>query len=100
MVQRLARLLIVLLAVATLALIGVWVMTNTEFGRARARNYLLGLLSLETGDLALAIAELETAARMLPDNAQFQFALGNAYARAGRAEDAARARAAFMRLKN
>ena len=48
MIQRLARLLIVLLAVATLALIGVWVMTNTDFGRARARSYLLGLLSGST----------------------------------------------------
>jgi tetratricopeptide (TPR) repeat protein len=61
-------------------------------------HYLLGLLYFDTGDLAHAIPELETAARMLPDEAQFQFALGNAYARAGRAEEAARARAAFTRL--
>ena len=61
-------------------------------------HYLLGLLYFDTGDLAHAIPQLETAARMLPDEAQFQFALGNAYARAGRAEDAARARAAFTRL--
>jgi tetratricopeptide (TPR) repeat protein len=61
-------------------------------------HYLLGLLYFDTGDIAQAIPELETAARMLPDEAQFQFALGNAYARAGRAEEAARARAAFTRL--
>jgi tetratricopeptide (TPR) repeat protein len=61
-------------------------------------HYLLGLLYFDTGDLAHAIPELEIAARMLPDEPQFHFALGNAYARAGRAEDAARARAAFTRL--
>jgi hypothetical protein len=48
MIQRLARLLIVLLAVATLALVGVWVMTNTDFGRKRVRNYLLSALSGST----------------------------------------------------
>jgi tetratricopeptide (TPR) repeat protein len=61
-------------------------------------HYLLGLLYFDTGDIAHAIPELETAARMLPEEAQFQFALGNAYARAGRTEEAARARAAFVRL--
>ena len=35
---------------------------------------------------ARAIPELEAAARMVPGEAQFQFALGNAYARAGRAD--------------
>jgi tetratricopeptide (TPR) repeat protein len=62
-------------------------------------HYLLGLLYFDLGDLTKAIPELETAARMLPGEAQFQFALGNAYARAGRTEEAARARAAFTRLK-
>ena len=62
-------------------------------------HYLLGLLLFDTGDIARAIPELETAARMLPDEAQFQFALGNAYARAGRAKEAAQARAAFTRLR-
>jgi tetratricopeptide (TPR) repeat protein len=62
-------------------------------------HYLLGLLYFDTGDIARAIPELETAARLLPNEAQFQFALGNAYGRAGRAEDAARARAAFTRLQ-
>jgi tetratricopeptide (TPR) repeat protein len=62
-------------------------------------HYLLGLLYFDTGDIAQSIPELETAARMLPDEAQFQFALGNAYARAGRTKEAAQARAAFTRLK-
>ena len=62
-------------------------------------HYLLGLLYFDTGDIAQAIPELETAAKMLPNEAQFHFALGNAYARAGRADEAARARAAFTRLK-
>jgi hypothetical protein len=48
MIRRLARLLIVLLAVATLALVSVWVLTNTDFGRTRVRNYLLGTLSTST----------------------------------------------------
>ena len=48
MIHRLARLLIVLLAVATLALVSVWVLTNTDFGRTRVRNYLLGTLSTST----------------------------------------------------
>jgi predicted Zn-dependent protease len=62
-------------------------------------HYLLGLLYVDTGEITRAIPELETAARMLPEEAQFQFALGNAYARAGRAAEAARARAAFTRLR-
>lgn len=61
-------------------------------------HYLLGLLYFDLDDIAQAIPELETAARMLPDEAQFQFTLGSAYARAGRATEAAQARAAFIRL--
>jgi predicted Zn-dependent protease len=67
---------------------------NYPFG-----HYLLGLLYLDAGDIAQAIPELETAARMVPAEPQFQFSLGNAYARAGRSADAARARAAFARLR-
>jgi predicted Zn-dependent protease len=67
---------------------------NYPFG-----HYLLGLLYYDSGDTAQSIPELETAARMVPREAQFQFALGNAYARVGRKEDAARARASFLRLK-
>jgi tetratricopeptide (TPR) repeat protein len=62
-------------------------------------HYLLGLLYFDAGDISRATPELEAAARMVPGEAQFQFALGNAYARAGRKDDAARARAAFVRLQ-
>ena len=48
MIQRLARLLVVLLAIATLALVGVWVLTNTDYGRNRVRSYVLGALSRST----------------------------------------------------
>jgi predicted Zn-dependent protease len=61
-------------------------------------HYLLGLLYLDTQDISRSIHELEVAVRMVPGEPQFHFALGNAYARAGRKEDAARARAAFLRL--
>jgi predicted Zn-dependent protease len=67
---------------------------NYPFG-----HYILGLLYFDSGDAAKSIPELETAAHMVPREPQFQFALGNAYARAGRKEDAARARALFLRLK-
>jgi predicted Zn-dependent protease len=63
-------------------------------------HYLLGLLYFDVGDIARAMPALEEAARLVPQEPQFQFALGNAYARAGRKEDAARARAAFVRLRN
>jgi predicted Zn-dependent protease len=61
-------------------------------------HYLLGLLYLDTHDLSHAIPALETAARMVPTEPQFQYSLGSAYAQAGRRADAARARAAFTRL--
>jgi tetratricopeptide (TPR) repeat protein len=61
-------------------------------------HYLLGSLLLETGQAARAIAELETAQRLLPDEPKIYFALGRAYARANRKEDAERARAVFERL--
>jgi tetratricopeptide (TPR) repeat protein len=61
-------------------------------------HYLLGLLCFDSGNLTQALPELEAAARLVPTEAQFQFALGNAYARAGRREEAARARAQFRRL--
>jgi tetratricopeptide (TPR) repeat protein len=62
-------------------------------------HYLLGLLYLDSGDIHRALPQLETAVHMVPREAQFQFALGSAYAKAGRKEDAARARAAFLRLQ-
>jgi tetratricopeptide (TPR) repeat protein len=63
-------------------------------------HYLLGLLYLDTGDTNKALPELQTASKMVPQESQFQFALGNAYAKVGRKEDAARARAAFFRLSH
>jgi predicted Zn-dependent protease len=62
-------------------------------------HYLLGLLYFDSGDIEQAIPELEKAARMVPQEAQFYFALGNAYAKAGRKQDASRARATFVRLR-
>jgi len=61
-------------------------------------HYLLGLLYLDTDNYGKAIRELETARRAFPKDAKICFALGSAYARAGRKEDAARARAAFAEL--
>lgn len=61
-------------------------------------HYLLGLLYLDTQNLTAAISELETAKSSYLNVPEVYFALGNAYARAGRKADAARARAAFTRL--
>ena len=61
-------------------------------------HYLLGLLYLDTQSFAGAISELETAKRSYSNLPQLYFALGNAYARAGRKADAARVRAVFARL--
>jgi len=61
-------------------------------------HYLLGLLLLDTDDYAKAIPELEIAAKAFPKEKKVFFALGSAYARAGRRQDAANARAAFGRL--
>ena len=48
MLQRLARLAIVLLVLGTLALVAVWVVTNTSFGRERVRRYALDALQGST----------------------------------------------------
>ena len=61
-------------------------------------HYLLGLLLLDTGDYKRAISELEVARASYPNEARLYFALGSAYALAGRTQDAARARATFQRL--
>jgi tetratricopeptide (TPR) repeat protein len=63
--------------------------TRASYGRAL----------VETGDLKHGIEELEIAAKLAPDSPQVLFALAAAYAKAGRKEDAARARAEFARLK-
>jgi predicted Zn-dependent protease len=61
-------------------------------------HYLLGLLYVDTQNFAAAISELETAKRSYSSVPQLYFALGNAYARAGRKAEAARARTIFARL--
>ncbi len=61
-------------------------------------HYLLGSLLLHTDQTARAINELETAQRSLPNEPRVYFALGRAYARAHRMQDATRARAMFKRL--
>jgi predicted Zn-dependent protease len=59
---------------------------------------MLGTVLVETKDTERAIAELETARAGLPEEPKVYFQLGRAYAAAGRAEDAAHARAEFARL--
>jgi tetratricopeptide (TPR) repeat protein len=66
--------------------------------RVPSAHYLLGLLYLDTDRYQEAIPELEIAQKALPKDAKICFALGSAYARAGRKQDAARARAAFAEL--
>lgn len=61
-------------------------------------HYLLGLLYLDTDDYRKAIPELEAAQEAFPKDPQIYFALGSAYSRAGRNQDAARARAAFQKI--
>lgn len=61
-------------------------------------HYLLGLLLLDTNQPQKAIPELETAAKAFPREKRVFFALGSAYARAGRGRDAAKARATFEQL--
>lgn len=61
-------------------------------------HYLLGLLYLDTDRTAEALPELEIARKAFAKQAQVYFALGNAYAKLGRKEDAARMRAEFVRL--
>ncbi len=58
----------------------------------------LGRIFLGMGKTNEAIGELETAVKLAPDSPEVQFALYTAYARAGRKQDAERARAEFMRL--
>ena len=61
-------------------------------------HFLLGSLLLHTPDTDRAIRELEIAERSVREDPRLYYALSRAYARAGRAGDAARARATFLRL--
>lgn len=67
-------------------------------GLFAARNA-LGRALVEMGDIAAGIRELEVAVRLAPDSAEAHFSLARAYAKADRAEDAARERAAFAELE-
>lgn len=58
----------------------------------------LGQALLETGDLDGSIKELHIGIKLAPDSPGLHFTLARAYQRAGRAEDAARARDEFTRL--
>jgi tetratricopeptide (TPR) repeat protein len=62
-------------------------------------HYLLGLLLLDTNAHQQAIPELESARKAFPRDAKLHFALGTAYAQAGRPQDAARERTTFERLQ-
>ena len=72
------------------------VQIDTDHAAARVA---LGQVRLEDGDVAAAITELETAARLAPGSAQTHFVLARAYARAGRDADAERERREFTRLE-
>jgi tetratricopeptide (TPR) repeat protein len=63
-----------------------------------ASHHALGRALVETGSLERGIAELEAAAKLAPEGPEMFFALARAYAKAGRKEDAARARATFAEL--
>ena len=58
----------------------------------------LGQALLEVGDLEGSIKELLIGIKLAPDSPSLHFTLARAYQRAGRLEDAARAREEFMRL--
>jgi tetratricopeptide (TPR) repeat protein len=61
-------------------------------------HYILGLLRLDVDDYLKAIPELEIAQKGMPQEPKIYLALGTAYSRSGRKQDAARARATFQRL--
>src|ERR1041384_2607678 len=63
-----------------------------------ARN-VLGRVLLELGQVDRAIKELEEGARLAPMSPEMHFALARAYTRAGRKEEAARARENFKKLQ-
>ena len=62
-----------------------------------ARNA-FGRTLLDTGDVGGAVRELETGVKLAPDSPEMQFALARAYMKAGRKEDAQKARAEFLKL--
>jgi len=63
-----------------------------------AAHHALGRIQFQMGDVDKAIDSLETARRLAPDSPEVRFSLARAYAKAGRAEEAARERAEFIKL--
>jgi len=63
-----------------------------------ATRLAMGQVLLELNEIDAAIPELEKASKLAPRSPQTHFLLARAYARAGRADDAARERAEFTRL--
>jgi len=63
-----------------------------------AAHHALGRIQFQTGDVDKAIDSLETARRLAPDSPEVRFSLARAYAKAGRAEEAVRERAEFVKL--
>jgi tetratricopeptide (TPR) repeat protein len=61
-------------------------------------HYLLGLIYLDTDNHLKAIPELEIASKAFPQDARVFFALSIAYSKAGRKQEALKARANFERL--
>jgi tetratricopeptide (TPR) repeat protein len=61
-------------------------------------HYLLGLLLADTQNFQRAIVEMEIARKTFVNDPAVYFVLGNAYARTGRKQQAAKARATFKRL--
>ncbi|HEU4926378.1 MAG TPA: tetratricopeptide repeat protein [Vicinamibacterales bacterium] len=59
----------------------------------------LGQVLLETGDATGAIDQFETGVRLAPDSPSMRFMLARAYQKGGRAADAERERAEFLRLE-
>lgn len=62
-------------------------------------HYALGSLALSKGQLQQAVPQLETAAKLHPDDSKAHYALSRAYRRLGRAEDADRELKIFQSLK-
>ena len=65
-----------------------------------ATHYLLGLLYADTSEYAKAITQLELAEKSQIHEPDLYYALGRAYSHTGRKQEAARARAMFLRLSS
>jgi tetratricopeptide (TPR) repeat protein len=63
-------------------------------------HYMLGLMLESTGEEEKAIPELEIARKAFPQDTRVYWSLATAYARVGRAQDAAKARAEVARLSH